>query len=88
MVARFDNRRGVGLDRLEEMRMKAKLLIDVPVDPKHGMKKGRILDVIRQEGRRRGLYPAWVMGADGVEVRIHGHEYEVVPEPPLTDPRK
>ncbi len=55
--------------------MKVKLLVDVPVDPKHGMTKGRVLEVL---GSVPGGSFVWVMGDAGEKIKVLGHEYQFV----------
>lgn len=59
---------------------KIKLLVDVPVEDKHNMVAGRVLDVLRfdlPEYKKLNSAGAWVQG-DGEEVKILSHEYETV----------
>lgn len=64
--------------------MKIKLLHDILVDPKHGMTEGRVLDAYQKDSDDggRGMRCVWVTGDDGTEVKIHGHEYERLPQSP------
>lgn len=57
--------------------MKIKLTCDLPVDAKHGCKKGRVFDVARRnKGRGR---PRWfVTGDTGEEVGVLSHEAEEI----------
>ncbi len=59
--------------------MKIKLTINVSVEKKHGMTEGRIFDVFReQEQDRKQSGGWWVIGDAGEEIKILGHEAEVV----------
>ncbi len=62
------------------MKRKIKLIIDLPIEGRHGMTKGRVLDVVRGSGRpRRRDNPAWyVMGDVGEEVGVLRREAHVV----------
>ena len=53
---------------------KIKLLQRIPVDPRHGLTAGRVLEVLRSASSTT----VWVMGDDGTEVRLHRREYEFV----------
>lgn len=58
---------------------KIKLLIDIPVDKKHEMFKGRILDVIEYQPhiyKKRGSKAYWVEGYQGEKVKIWPYECE------------
>jgi hypothetical protein len=57
--------------------MKIKLIKDVPVEEKHGMTKGRVLDVIKDYPWPWSEY-VYVMGDIGIRVRLFAHEYEKV----------
>ena len=57
--------------------MKLKLLVNLPVDPIHGMTEGRVLDV-KREGSGRARW--FVMGDQGEEVGVLSHEATLVPE--------
>jgi len=59
--------------------MKIRLTRDVPVEPKHGMTKGRVLEVVRST-HPNGKGRPWVRGDAGEEVLIQPHEYEEVDE--------
>lgn len=58
--------------------MKIKLLQDVPVNPKEGMIKGRILETVERqpETDKRGV---WVKGDIGF-VKILNHEFQTIEE--------
>ena len=55
--------------------MKIRLTKDVPVDKKHGLTAGKILDVIKRDDEDRD--GTWVVGDTGQKVRILAHEYEI-----------
>jgi len=58
--------------------MKIKLLKDVPVEAKHGLTKGKIFDVIREdEGRNARI---WIMGKAGEECAVFKHEVKTIEE--------
>lgn len=60
------------------MKMKIKLLENVPVDPKHETFKGRIFEVLKiQAGRYGGV---WINGATGEKILIRKHEYTIIKE--------
>jgi hypothetical protein len=65
--------------------VKIRLTKDVPVEKKHGMTKGRVLEIVSS-----GYDCVVVMGDDEEEVTIQWHEYEEIqddrpfgPETPL-----
>jgi len=58
--------------------MKIRLLFDVPVERKHGMREGQVLNVLDS---RTSRFQTWrVMDDAGEEVLVHEHEAEVVEE--------
>jgi len=64
---------------------KVKLSRDLPVEPRHGMKKGAVLELLSEEKKLSNSHiPAdliaepWVMGADGEPVRLHRREFTEV----------
>ena len=62
--------------------MRIRLLVDLPVEEKHGMTAGRVIDVVRQQpGSDREGIPRWfVQGDAGEEVGVFPREAEVVGE--------
>ncbi len=58
--------------------MKIRLTRNIPVEPKHGMTKGRVLEVVKRTHGTRGR--PWVRSDVGEEVLIEAHEYEEVDE--------
>ena len=56
--------------------MKIKLLQDLPVEDKHEMKKGRILECVEQEEDACW----WVRGYEGELVRVFWREADMVEE--------
>ena len=54
-----------------------RLIRDCPVDVRHGLKKGRVFDVVKHPA---GGSPAgtWVMGDMGKRVMLWSHEYEKI----------
>ena len=59
--------------------MKIRLKYDLPVDPRHGMTKGRELEVVRTYKHRvRGDVKWTVRGDQGDEVGVFSREAEVV----------
>lgn len=55
--------------------MKIKLIEDIPVEKKHGMTKGRILEVQMAFSTQNAFR---VRGDDGQDVKIWAHECEVM----------
>lgn len=55
--------------------MKVRLLNRVPVEPKHGMAEGRVLEVVEPPADEGGT---WVVGDTGEKVRLHEYEYAEV----------
>ncbi len=61
--------------------MKIVLLLDIPVDPKHGLTQGKELKVLRYSGGlEEDTSGVWVMGDDGEDVRLHPREFKFVEE--------
>ncbi len=59
--------------------MRVKLLVNIPVDPEHGMTASRELEVLRlADGKERGTSGVWVAGDAGIEVRLMRREYEIM----------
>lgn len=56
--------------------MKIRLTAYIPVDPVHGLTKGKVLDVLRTSDKG-GVF---VRSDAGGEVRVLNHEYEAAPE--------
>ncbi len=54
--------------------MKIKLIDDIPVEKRHGMVKGKVLEV--ESEIPLGSY--WVIGDAGEKVKVFRHEFEVV----------
>lgn len=50
--------------------MKIRLMVDVPVEPKHGMFAGRVFTTLTDD-----RYNVWVMGDAGEKVKLHFHEF-------------
>ena len=49
---------------------------DIPVDPKHGMTKGKVFEVIRKSPRTEEADEGiWVLSDIGTEVKIFEREY-------------
>ena len=66
--------------------MKVQLLMDLPVGKRHGMRKGRILDVYeRVLGTGRGGVRVKVVGDLGELVGLLSHEFEYVPDGEVHD---
>ena len=59
--------------------MKIRLLIDLPVDKKHNMHKGRVLEAEQVDRHTRGGVHWWVSG-EGEKVGVLYREAEVVAE--------
>ena len=60
--------------------MKIKLLMDLPLENKYGMVKGRVCKVVRTHNIGRG-YARWIVLADdGEEIGVIMHEAEEVYE--------
>ena len=60
--------------------MKIRLLMNLPIDEKHKMTEGRVMEVLEGPGQQpRGSVRYWVQG-DGERVGILGHEAEWVPD--------
>ena len=60
--------------------MKIELIVDVPVDPRHKMIKGRVLEVIKYHPhiyKKRVSEYVWVMG-DREKVKILGNEFKII----------
>lgn len=57
--------------------MRIRLKCDIPVNSKHGLVKGKELDVLEEYATGR-----WgavrVMGIDGIEVKVWNWEFEIV----------
>lgn len=59
--------------------MKIRLLENVPVEPRHKMTKGRVLEAEEEKGSGgRGTRGYWVKGDKGTPVLIRRHECEAV----------
>jgi len=58
--------------------MKVKINYDVPVNPKHGIKKGRIFDPVGAPEGKKHLRGLWVMGDLGIPVLLHRRDYTEV----------
>lgn len=67
--------------------MKIRLRHNLPIAPEHGMMGGRVFEVLtddydnlrcshKPKSKRVGW--AWVIGDAGEEVKVLGHEYEIV----------
>ena len=62
--------------------MKIKLLMDLPIDPKHGALRGRIFDVSSErKTRERGSPHFYFLGDAGEEVGVLIGEYAVASDP-------
>lgn len=57
--------------------MKIRLKKDVPVDRKHGLTAGRVLETVDAPKEKKSLSGVWVQG-DGEKVRVLYPEYEHV----------
>lgn len=58
---------------------KVQLLMNVPVADKHGMTKGRVLEILSVvEHKGRGQQGMWVMGNAGEQVKLQLHEYRIM----------
>ena len=57
---------------------KVRLIRRVPVEPKHGMEKGKVFEVVRKVKAPRGYPKIFVIGEAGEEVGLKSHEYEFV----------
>ncbi len=51
--------------------MKIEIIVEVPIDPKHGITKGRVFETVPKDGRGQ-----WVIGDLGEKVKVHPHEYK------------
>jgi hypothetical protein len=61
--------------------MKIRLMCRLPVEERHGMTEGRVLDVVREEGLgRNGYY--WVIGDAGERLKVFRREASIVKEDP------
>ena len=61
--------------------LKIKLLRDLPIEPHHGAKAGRIFDLLRSTGpMRRSEAKFWFMGDAGEECAAFGFECEEIEE--------
>ena len=58
--------------------MKIKLLVNLPIDKKHGAFKGKVFEVIGQKNFRGRLY--YFTGDDGSKCGAYGRECEIVIE--------
>jgi len=56
-----------------------RLLVDLPVEAKHGMTKGRVLDARPSDTYNFGVV-WWVTGDTGEQVGVLGREAEMVDE--------
>ena len=55
--------------------MKLRLLVDIPVDAKHGLTRGKIVEQVEDE--RDGT---WVVGESGERCKLWPKEFEEVKE--------
>ena len=56
---------------------KVRLAYDVPVDKKHGMKRGRIFEIcLPPKGKQITRGSTWVRSDTGEPVRIFNHEFD------------
>jgi len=60
--------------------MKLRLLVDIPVDAKHGLTRGKIVEQVEDE--RGGT---WVIGDSGEKCKVFLCEVEEVKEDPIKD---
>lgn len=60
--------------------MKIRLLIDLPMNRKFGMKKGKIIEASLGENRERGGVWYWHTHSSGEKIGILGREAEQVKE--------
>jgi hypothetical protein len=61
--------------------MKIKLLVDLPLEAKHGATKGKIFKLIRSNGLvRHSLVKFWFLGDAGEECAAFGNELEEIYE--------
>ena len=58
--------------------MKIKLKRRIPVEEKHGMTEGRILESVEPPDEHKGDRNVWVNGDAGERVRILGGEYDAI----------
>jgi hypothetical protein len=57
--------------------MRLLLKMDLPIEAKHGAKKGRVFKLTRiEQGRRREETKLWFVGSDGQECAAFPHECE------------
>lgn len=59
---------------------KIRLTRRVSVDPRHGMEKGKVFEVVRKVKASRGYPKIFVIGEAGEEVGIKKHEFEWIEE--------
>ncbi len=64
--------------------MKIRLLVDIPIEAKHGATKGRVFDVIRRDRLPKAFklkrHRFWFMGDVGRECAAFGKEVEILEE--------
>lgn len=60
--------------------MKIRLLIDLPIAPKFGMKEGKIIEATLGENRKRGGVWYWHTHSNGEKIGILEREAEIVQE--------
>jgi len=60
--------------------MKIRLLVDLPIDGKHGANKGRVFEVIREERGGRCQNKLFFIGDAGEECAALHREWEVAKE--------
>lgn len=61
--------------------MKIKLLIDLPINKKHGAFKGKIFDCIKMDPHKyknRDSEKYWFVGIDGTKCAAIPHEIEIL----------
>ena len=64
----------------EERPMKIRLLTNLPIDPKYGMKEGTVIEATLGENRERGGVWYWHTHASGEKIGILRREAEEVGE--------